>query len=102
MQEEERKLRLKQLRLILIIMLCVFVAMLSYTIYWCVDYNNQYSDYQQVESEVIQHVIIDDVKYDMLEYQIDDRVYNRHTTKYPSKNDIGDIVTIYFIGFMLS
>lgn len=95
MQDIERELRIKQLRLLLIVLLVIFVAMLSYTIFWCTSYNRNYGFFEKTTAEVIEHVEIKDEYYDVLEYTVDGNIFHK-TTSYPSKNNIGDVITIYY------
>ena len=95
MQDIERELRLKQLRLILIIMLVIFVAMLSYTIYWCADYKNKYGFFVETQAKVTEHVEIANDMYDVLEYDVKGVTFKK-TTTYFSKNKVGDVITIYY------
>lgn len=95
MQDIERELRLKQLRLILIIMLVIFVAMLSYTIYWCADYKEKYGFFVETQAVVDSHVEIAGDMYDVLKYDVNNVTFKK-TTTYFSKNDVGDEITIYY------
>ncbi len=89
------ELKKKQYLLYIIILLVLLVAMLTYTLVFCISHNKEYSFFKGVEAEVISHDTIDGVVYDVVEYSVDGVVY-RNTTSVISKNDIGDIVTIYY------
>lgn len=95
MQQEEKELRLNQLRLIVIVMTLIFAFMLVYTIYFLIDYNDKYSFFEKATAEVIEHQEIDGKEYDLLSYKVDGNEF-RITTEYESKNAIGDTITIYY------
>ena len=94
-QQTEKDLRINQLKLISILFLVVFVFMLVYTIYFMIDYNKHYGFFIKTNAEVIEHKEIDNKIYDVLSFEIDNNVY-KVTTDYVSKNDVGDVVTIYY------
>lgn len=95
MQQEEKELRLNQLKLIVLVVTLIFAFMLIYTIYWLVDYNKQYGFFEKTTAVVVEHQEIDGKKYDLLSFDVDGNEY-RVTTKYESKNDIGDRVKIFY------
>ena len=95
MQQEEKELRLGQLRLIVIVMTLIFLFMAVYTTYFIIDYNEKYDFFEKTTAEVIEHQVIDGVEYDLLSYKVNGNEF-RITTEYASKNDIGDTITIYY------
>lgn len=95
MQQIEKELRLNQLKLIVIVATIIFAFMLVYTIYWLTDYKKEYGFFQKGEAVVIEHQEIDGKTYDLLSYVVNDNEF-RITTEYESKNDIGDMVTIFY------
>ena len=95
MQQEEKELRLGQLRLIVIVMTLIFLFMAVYTTYFMIDYNEKYDFFEKTTAEVIEHQVIDGEEYDLLSYKVNGNEF-RITTEYASKNDIGDTITIYY------
>lgn len=93
--ETEQQLRLGQLRMIVFIMVLLFVIILSYTIFWTIDYNNKYAFFIKTDATVVSQVEEDGKVKDILAYTVDGIEY-RTTCGYASKNNIGDIVTIYY------
>ena len=95
MQQEEKELRLNQLKLIVLVTTLIFAFMLVYTIYWLVDYNKQYGFFEKTIAKVVEHQEIDGADYDLLSFVVDGNEY-RVTTEYESKNDIGDKVKVFY------
>ena len=95
MQQEEKELRLNQLRLIVIVMSLIFAFMLVYTCYFIIDYKDKYGFFEKATAEIIEHQEIDGKEFDLLSYKVDGIEF-RITTEYESKNDIGEKITIYY------
>ncbi len=95
MQQEEKELRLNQLKLIVIVMTLIFAFMLVYTVYFLIDYRDKYGFFEKITAEIIEHQEIDGKEYDLLSYKIDGNEF-RITTEYESKNEVGDTITIYY------
>lgn len=95
MQQEEKELRLNQLRLIVIVMSLIFAFMLVYTCYFIIDYKDKYGFFEKATAEVIEHQEINGKEYDLLSYKVDGNEF-RITTEYESKNNIGEKITIYY------
>lgn len=91
----EQDLRKSQYKLIISLLLIIFVAILVYTIIWEVNYQNKYGFFQKTTAEVVDHEVIDNQIYDVIEYTVDSVDY-RKTTSYVSKNNVGDKITIYY------
>ena len=58
----EAQLRSEQLKMIVIIMCVLFFALLSYTIFWTIEYDNAHSNYSKTRAEVVARVEEDGVK----------------------------------------
>lgn len=95
MLQEEKELRLNQLKLIVIVMTLIFLFMLVYTIYFLIDYKNKYNFFEKTSAEVIEHQKIDGKEYDLLSYKVNGNEF-RITTEYESKNKLGDTIIIYY------
>ncbi len=95
MQQEEKELRLNQLRLIVIVMTLIFAFMMVYTIYFLVDYKDKYGFFKKATAEVVEHQELNGKEYDLISYFVDGNEF-RITTEYETKNDIGDTITIYY------
>lgn len=95
MQQNEKKLRLDQLRLLVIIFLIIFAFMLVYTIYWLIDYNKHYSFFVKTKADIVEHKEINDKTYDVISFSVDGNEF-RIVSDYESKNEIGDEITIYY------
>lgn len=93
--ETEQELRLYQLKLIVIIMVIVFVALLSYTIYWSIDYNKKYNFFVKTDAVVVEQIDKDGITKDVLKYDVNGVEY-RINADYHSKNEIGDTVVLYY------
>ena len=93
--ETEKDLRINQLKLITLVMLAIFIAIVTYTVYWFIDYNRHYGFFQKTEAEVVEQVELEGVTFDVLFYEIDGIEY-KVTSDMKSKNDVGDIITIYY------
>lgn len=97
MENNERELRLGQLRLVLIVMTVVFVAILSYTIAWQCNYNEKYGFFKKCQAKVVEQVRDDEGELrDVLLYFDDDGVEYRLTADYDSNKQVGDKITIYY------
>ena len=95
MQNQEKEVRRKQYKLLLTIMTILFLGILCYTIIWQINYYTKYNHFEKVSAQVVEHEIIGEEVYDVLQYNVDGVEY-RKTTSYISKNEIGDKVTIYY------
>ncbi|MBE5757481.1 MAG: hypothetical protein E7345_00935 [Clostridiales bacterium] len=93
--DETQKLRQNQFKLILIILAMMSVLFIAFTIYWEIDYNNKYGYFKKVRAEVVDHVVVDNIEYDVLQYSVRDVVY-KHTTEYESKNHIEDKLNVFY------
>lgn len=91
----EAQLRLGQLRTILIVMFVIFVTILSYTIYWLIDYEKQYGFFEKTKAEVIEQSIEDGITRDILRYNVNGVEY-RILADYVSDNEVGDVIKIYY------
>lgn len=95
MQDEERYARKSQYKLLLTLLTVVFLIIAGYTIFWEVRYLIKYNHFQGVEAEVIEHEIDGENTYDVITYSVDGVEYET-TTKYQSKNEIGDKIIVYY------
>ena len=95
MQEDAKEARKSQYKLLLNLLLIIFLAITAYTIFWEVRYIIRYNHFQKVEAEVVDHEIDGENVYDVLEYFVDGVEY-RKTTSYQSKNEIGDVIVVYY------
>ncbi|MGN0960711.1 MAG: hypothetical protein ACI4PF_00760 [Christensenellales bacterium] len=91
----EQRLRLNQLRMIVIIMVVIFAVILSYTIFWSIDYNNKYGFFTKTKAEVVSQVNENGITKDVLSYKVGEVEY-RITADYSSNNSIGDTITIFY------
>jgi len=94
-QDEVRSLRIKQLRLIVVVMFVILIAMVGYTIFWTVNYNTAFKDYEYINSEVVEHREVDGKQRDVFQFKIDMIEYNVVSDN-ESKYDIGDSVKICY------
>lgn len=94
-EENEKELRLGQLRIIIVIMIILFAVLLSYTIYWSVDYNKKYGYFEKTSAEVVSQEVKYGVLRDIISYEVNGVEY-KLTADYVSKNEIGDTITIYY------
>lgn len=94
-EQDEQELRAGQLRIIIVIMVVLLVALLSYTIIWSTNYNKTYGFFKKTIAEVVEQSESDGVVKDVLLYEVDGVEY-RLTGDYNSKNEIGDKVKIYY------
>lgn len=76
-------------------MIFFFLVMLTYTLVWCIQYNNKYGFFVKTEATVVEHNSEGGKMYDVLEYEVDNVVIH-NTSSYISKNNIGDKITIYY------
>ena len=95
MQDEVRALRIKQLRLIVVVMFVILIAMVGYTIFWTVNYNTLLKDYEYIEAEVVEHREDSGKPRDVFYYKIDLIEYNVVSDN-ESKYEIGDKVRICY------
>jgi hypothetical protein len=93
--ETEKDLRIKQLRLIVFVMIVIFIAILSYTIYWLSSYNKHYGFFKETSAEVVDRVDMDGSMYDVLYYSIDGIEY-KVTSDIVTDNEVGDEIKIYY------
>lgn len=95
MIEEEKKLRLQQLKLIVCVMFVLFAFMLAYTIYWIVDYNARFDNCNKTSAQITSHKKIDGITYDVFKYNVEGHEYII-TGDIPSVYDVGEVVDIYY------
>lgn len=93
--ETEKDLRIKQLRLIVIVMIVLSIVMTVFTISWLVGYNKIYGDFATVESEVVEQKEVDGIVHDVFQYEVNDNEY-KVTADWKSKHNIGDNVKLYY------
>ena len=93
--ETEKDLRINQLKLILFVMIVIFVAITSYTVYWLINYNKHYGFFVETKAEVVEQVNLEGTIHDVLFYEIEGNEY-KVTSDIKSNNDLGDIITIYY------
>ena len=93
--ELEQQLRLKQLRMIVVLMVVIFVAILGYTIFWIVDYNQKYGFFVKTEAEVVSQIKENGVTNDVVKFSVDNVEY-QVIADYNSKNEVGDKIIIYY------
>ena len=93
--ETEKDLRINQLRLIVFVLVAIFVAITTYTVYWLINYNKHFGFFQEVTAEVVDRVDMEGKTYDVLHYVVNDIEY-KVTADVVSDNEKGDIITIYY------
>lgn len=93
---DERELRLGQLRLIVIIMIAIFVAILSYTIWWSCDYNEKYGFFKKCTAEVVKRTEDDEGTVQNILMYYDENGVEYRLTVDNADYDICDKVTIYY------
>jgi len=92
---EERILRKNQHKLYLIILSIVFFVIATYTTIWEINYYINFGGLKKTTATVVAHEYENDLKYDVISYDVDNVTY-RKTTTYLSKNEINDKITIYY------
>ena len=93
--ETEKDLRIKQLRLIVVVMLVLFAVIMAYTIYWLIDYKDKYGFFEKTEAVVVDQVTSEGITYDVLNYKVDGVEYNV-TSNIKSENQVGDQIKVYY------
>lgn len=90
-----KDLRKRQVQLIIMVLAFLSLIFISYTIYWEIDYNKKFGYFVKIQAEVVNHTVVENIEYDVLEYSVEGITY-RHTTSYKSKNHIEDKINIYY------
>ena len=94
-KNEIKKLRKKQMQLVLGVLIALVALFISFTIYWEIDYSKKYGYFVKTTATVVDHVVVNNIEYDVLEYEAEGITYN-HTSSYKSKNHIEDRISIYY------
>lgn len=91
----EKDIRKNQYKLYLIVFAIVVCFLIIYTIIWEINYYRDYGYFKKTSAEVVDHEKDGELLYDIIVYEVNN-VYYKKTTSYISKNEINDIITIYY------
>ena len=83
-----------QYKLLLSISVLVFLVILLFTIFYFVDYNNNYGYFKAVTAEVVEYEVNDGKNYAVIEYVVGDTTYQK-TTHYTNMK-IGKKTKIFY------